>query len=120
MDRQRDFPTTEPGISDFARSTSRNSATDILVALTELSAARRAGFTVPEDLSILPFNSAPRARASPPAMSAVLQPVRELGSTGARIVFERIQGLDDPPRKYSYKYAQPESATETILMPVCC
>lgn len=74
-------------------------ATDSLVALATLAAAREAGLSVPEDLSIITFDNSPWGEAFSPALSVISQPVRELGETAARMVIERIQGLEAPPRE---------------------
>jgi LacI family transcriptional regulator len=74
-------------------------ATDSLVALATLAAARRAGLTVPGDLSLVTFDSSPWGEAFSPALSVVSQPVRELGAMATRMAIERTQGLSDPARE---------------------
>ncbi len=74
-------------------------ATDSLVALSTLAAARKAGLTVPEDLSIITFDNSSWAEAFSPALSVVSQPVRELGATATRMAIERIEGRSGPPRE---------------------
>lgn len=74
-------------------------ATDSLVALSALTAARRAGLRVPEDLSIITFDSSPWSEAFTPALSVVSQPVHDLGSTAAGMLIERVNGLRDPARE---------------------
>lgn len=94
------IPASETGVARFRDAPpTAILATDSLVALATLAAARKAGLTVPEDLSIITFDSSPWGEAFAPALSVISQPVRKLGSTAARMVIERIQGLDAPPRE---------------------
>jgi LacI family transcriptional regulator len=74
-------------------------ATDSLVALATLAAARKAGLTVPGDLSLITFDSSPWGEAFTPALSVVSQPVRDLGAIATRMAIERINGLSDPARE---------------------
>ncbi|MGO4586619.1 LacI family DNA-binding transcriptional regulator [Arthrobacter sp. 2RAF6] len=74
-------------------------STDSLVALSTLSAARRAGLRVPDDLSLVTFDNAPWSEAFSPALSVVSQPVSELGATATRLVIERAKGYAGPPRE---------------------
>lgn len=74
-------------------------ATDSLVALSALSAARSAGLRVPEDLSVVTFDSSPWSEAFTPALSVVSQPVRELGATAATMLIDRVNGLNSPARE---------------------
>jgi LacI family transcriptional regulator len=74
-------------------------ATDSLVALSTLSAARRAGLRVPDDLSLITFDNSPWSEAFSPALSVVSQPVSELGATATRLLIERAQGYAGPPRE---------------------
>jgi len=74
-------------------------ATDSLVALSTLAAARRAGLRVPDDLSLVAFDNSPWSEAFSPALSVVSQPVRELGAAAARLLIERAEGYSGPPRE---------------------
>ena len=74
-------------------------ATDSLVALSTLSAARRAGLRVPDDLSLITFDNSPWSEAFSPALSVVSQPVSELGATATRLLIERAEGYAGPPRE---------------------
>lgn len=74
-------------------------ATDSLVALSALAAARNAGLRIPDDLSVITFDSSPWSEAFEPALSVVSQPVRELGTLAAQMVIQRVNGLDDPARE---------------------
>lgn len=74
-------------------------ATDSLVALSALAAARRAGLDVPQDLSLITFDNSPWSEAFSPALTVVSQPVRELGTIATQMLIERAQGLTGPPRE---------------------
>lgn len=94
------LPVSDAAISRFRKDPpTAILATDSLVALSTLAAARHAGLVVPEDLSVITFDSSPWSEAFSPALSVVSQPVRELGSAAARMAIERINGLSDPPRE---------------------
>jgi LacI family transcriptional regulator len=94
-------PVPQPAaIARFAEPTRPTAvlATDSLVALSTLSAARRAGLRVPDDLSVITFDNGPWSEAFNPALSVVLQPVSELGATAVHLLIERAEGYAGPPR----------------------
>ncbi|UNO43286.1 LacI family DNA-binding transcriptional regulator [Streptomyces sp. MST-110588] len=72
-------------------------ATDSLIALGVLSAARDRGLRVPEDLSVVTFDDTDWARALRPRLSVVAQPVQELGATAVRALISRIEGSTHEP-----------------------
>ena len=74
-------------------------ATDSLVALSTLAAARRARLSIPDDLSLMTFDNSPWSEAFHPALSVVSQPVRELGEQAATMLIERAEGSAGPPRE---------------------
>jgi LacI family transcriptional regulator len=74
-------------------------ATDSLVALSTLAAARRAGLSVPDDLSLITFDNSPWSEAFHPGLSVVSQPVRELGERATAMLIERAKGSAQPPRE---------------------
>ena len=67
-------------------------ATDDLLALGVLLAARERGVRIPGDVSIVGFDDITFARLSDPPLTTVRQPAREMGSRGARLVFQRLDG----------------------------
>lgn len=82
------LPATDEAASRFANNPpTAILATDSLVALSALSAPRKAGLRVPEDLSVITFDSSPWSEAFAPAPSVVSRPV--LGSTAACMLIER-------------------------------
>lgn len=73
-------------------------ATDSMIALGVLTAARAGGLTVPDDLSVVTFDDPDWASAVRPRMSVVAQPVQELGACAVRALTARIEGSDEEPR----------------------
>jgi DNA-binding LacI/PurR family transcriptional regulator len=70
-----------------------------LMALGVFLAARELGLRCPEDLSIVGFDNLDFAEFTAPALTTVYQPGYQLGTTAARLLLERIAGLQQPPRK---------------------
>ena len=75
-------------------------ATTAILALTDLmawgavDAARARGLRVPEDLSVVGFDDAPRDPADGPSLTTVRQPLREKGLEAARLL---VNVLDEGP-----------------------
>jgi DNA-binding LacI/PurR family transcriptional regulator len=70
-----------------------------LMALGVLLAARELGLRIPEDLSIVGFDNLDFAEFTAPALTTVHQPGYQLGTTAARLLLERIEGLSQPPQQ---------------------
>jgi LacI family transcriptional regulator len=62
------------------------------LALGAYGAARARGLRIPEDIAITGWDDIQLARFVSPALTTVRQPMRELGATAARLLFERIAG----------------------------
>ena len=94
-------------------------ATDSLVALSTLSAARRAGLRVPDDLSLVTFDNSPWSEAFSPALSVISQPVSELGAMATRLLIERAEGYAGPPREVQLQteLIERESTSRLIVQP---
>jgi LacI family transcriptional regulator len=69
-------------------------ATDNRVALGVLHLARRAGLSLPRQLSLIAFDDAEWADAVSPPLSVIGQPVRELGTEAAEMLIARIRGAE--------------------------
>jgi LacI family transcriptional regulator len=69
-----------------------------LMALGVLSAAREFGLRCPDELSIVGFDNLDFAEFTAPALTTVHQSGYQLGTTAARLLLERIQGLEQPPK----------------------
>ncbi|WP_030623807.1 LacI family DNA-binding transcriptional regulator [Streptomyces sclerotialus] len=72
-------------------------ATDSMIALGVLSAARDHGLRVPDDLSVVTFDDTDWARAVRPRVSVVAQPVQELGARAVQSLIARIEGTTRAP-----------------------
>ncbi|WP_158744486.1 LacI family DNA-binding transcriptional regulator, partial [Acidisphaera sp. L21] len=66
-------------------------------ALGVLEAAREAGVAVPDALSIVAFDDAGPLHLLQPALTAIRQPIAELGRCGVAMLVARIQGGPVPP-----------------------
>ncbi|WP_216214878.1 LacI family DNA-binding transcriptional regulator [Amycolatopsis aidingensis] len=77
-------------------------------ALGAIEAARRAGLTVPREVSVVGFDDLPVARWSSPPLTTIRQPLDEMGRLAGRLLADLIAGT--PPRSHRI-----ELATELIV-----
>lgn len=70
-----------------------------LIAFGALQAAREVGLRCPEDISIAGFDSLEVTKFTDPSLTSVYQPGYQLGSTAARMLLERVDGLRSAPKK---------------------
>jgi LacI family transcriptional regulator, galactose operon repressor len=70
-----------------------------LMALGVLLAVRELGLRCPEELSIVGFDNLDFTEFTAPALTTVHQSGYQLGTTAARLLLERINGLKLPPKK---------------------
>jgi LacI family transcriptional regulator len=70
-----------------------------LMALGVLQAARDLGIHCPEDLSIVGFDSLEFTGLTDPPITSVYQPGYQLGATAARLLLQRVEGLNSAPKK---------------------
>ncbi|HEX4488739.1 MAG TPA: LacI family DNA-binding transcriptional regulator [Terriglobales bacterium] len=70
-----------------------------MMALGVLLAARESSLRCPEDLSIVGFDNLDLTEFTAPALTSVHQPGYQLGTTAARLLLERIDGLKQDPKK---------------------
>ncbi|WP_100809684.1 MULTISPECIES: substrate-binding domain-containing protein [unclassified Microbacterium] len=101
LSHQWTFPVNTTAAARFEKKDAPTAilATDSLVALSALAAARKAGLHISDDLSVSTFDNSPWSGGFERALSVVSQPVRELGALAARMVMQRVNGLDDPARE---------------------
>ena len=71
-------------------------AANDLIALGVLAAAREAGVSVPDELSVCGFDDIVYAAIAVPALTSVRQPVREIGVQAARLLLDRVEGRAGP------------------------
>ena len=69
-----------------------------LMAIGALRAAKAMGFRVPEDISVVGFDDIYLAAYSNPPLTTVRQPKYEMGQLATKLLLERIQDPDLPPR----------------------
>ncbi len=66
------------------------------MAIGAIGALQRAGCRVPEDISVVGFDDIPQSAAIFPALTTIAQPIREMGTTGVRLLLNRIARRDAP------------------------
>jgi DNA-binding LacI/PurR family transcriptional regulator len=69
-----------------------------LIALGALLAIREAGLRCPEDVSLLGFDDLDIAETTNPSLSSVSQSGYQLGTTAARVLLDRLEGDQGPPK----------------------
>ncbi|MFF5078033.1 LacI family DNA-binding transcriptional regulator [Actinoplanes sp. NPDC000266] len=62
------------------------------IVLGVLDGARRRGLDVPGDLSVTGFDDLPASRWSPPPLTTVRQPLREMGRLAGRTILRLLDG----------------------------
>ncbi len=73
-------------------------STDGLMSSAVMVVVNEIGMSVPDDLSLVCFDDLDWMTFHQPPISAVVQPVNEMGKAAAKLVLERIDGLQDEPR----------------------
>ncbi|QFQ89712.1 LacI family DNA-binding transcriptional regulator (plasmid) [Paracoccus kondratievae] len=66
------------------------------MACAFMSGLRRAGISVPQDLSIIGFDDIELVSHLTPALTTIRQPKREIGRKAAQIILDRIAGQEIP------------------------
>jgi DNA-binding LacI/PurR family transcriptional regulator len=69
------------------------------MALGVLLAVRELNLRCPQDVSIVGFDNLDFSEFTDPALTSVHQPGYQLGTSAARLLLERIDGLKQPPKK---------------------
>jgi LacI family transcriptional regulator len=69
------------------------------MAIGVIGALQRAGRKVPGDISVIGFDNIPYTAAVFPAVTTIAQPIAEMGSTGLRMLLDRIRQPHVPPRR---------------------
>ncbi len=90
---------------DYVRQLMRNSQVEAFVCANDFEAAKllhaltTLGVRVPYDVSIVGFNDDAYARLLTVALTTVRQPCQELGRAAVKMILERIEKPDAPPRE---------------------
>jgi LacI family transcriptional regulator len=74
-------------------------AANDLTAIALVEALGRQGRLVPRDASVVGFDGIALTALAGVGLTTVAQPREEMARTGARMVLERVAGLDGPPRR---------------------
>lgn len=75
--------------------------TDGLMTQGTMSAIASLGLHIPSDISLIAFDDLDWMSFVPPGIDAIAQPRRKMGETAARMLMERINGLESGPRRVS-------------------
>ena len=67
-----------------------------------LLALRAMGLSVPQDVSLVGFDDFDLATFTDPQITVVAQPVAQIGPLAVRMLVERIEGSDAPPRRVRF------------------
>jgi len=73
------------------------------VALAFMVEVMRAGVRIPEDVSVIGYDDLPIASYCPVPLTSVSQPVNEIVDTVVRVLTERLEGDNQPPRTITIK-----------------
>lgn len=69
-----------------------------LAAIGAIRSLRRAGFTIPQDISVVGFDDIPSAEFQNPALTTVRQPLQKMGEIAATTLLNRItRAATKPP-----------------------
>jgi len=74
-------------------------ATNDLMAMGVVNQARRRGYRVPQDLSVIGFDNISQSAAFYPPLTTIAQPIEDLGHHSIALLLARIGGEDHPPQR---------------------
>ena len=68
-------------------------------AVTAMKLAQKAGYTIPQDISVIAFTDGIISRSSSPSLTTVSQHGEEIGERAARLLIDRLEseGDEEPP-----------------------
>lgn len=75
-----------------------------LMTIGALEAMRSLGFRVPEDIALVGVDDPFWAKLVDPPLTTLAQPVREMAAGAARLLFERIDGSRQEPRRFAFDF----------------
>ncbi|MGH9901059.1 MAG: LacI family DNA-binding transcriptional regulator [Pyrinomonadaceae bacterium] len=68
-------------------------------ALGAMSAIKKAGLRIPQDVAVVGYDDVPLATHTSPALTTVRQPTREQGRIAADFLLRRVESPEPPPRE---------------------
>jgi LacI family transcriptional regulator len=74
-------------------------ASNDVMAFGTMDAIREQGKRIPEDISIIGFDDIPQASIIHPALTTVRQPLRNMGSIAAQLLFDLLKNPALPPKR---------------------
>lgn len=74
-------------------------ASNDLLAIGIIQAARQRGILIPNELSLIGFDNTILAKTSDPALTTIAQPIREIGSLGVDFIIEKIKGKKNKKKR---------------------
>lgn len=66
-------------------------AANDLLAIGVMQAARKMGLRVPDDVSVVGFDGTVMAEVAQPPLTTIVQPMRDMGQTAAKLLLETLQ-----------------------------
>lgn len=80
------------------------------LAIGAIKALRRAGKRVPDDIAVVGFDDLPLSAAFEPALTTILQPMRELGAQAAEMLLAKLDGRQPTSRTLPHQLVVRDSA----------
>lgn len=80
------------------------------LAIGAIKALRRAGRRVPEDMAVVGFDDLPLSAVFEPALTTILQPMRDLGAHAAEMLLARLNGEHPVSRTLPHQLVVRDSA----------
>lgn len=69
------------------------------VAIGAMEAIKKSGYRIPQEMAVVGFSESRSALLIDPPLTSVAQPLSELGATAARLLLEKIEHPETPPKK---------------------
>lgn len=88
------------------------------MAFGGLTACRRLGLRVPEDISILGFDGIPMCEYVSPTLTSVQQPLRQLGEQAAKVVCDLLLNIEPDERNVGATFPHVIAERESVSPPV--
>jgi len=63
-----------------------------MMAIGAMSAIRKAGLSIPSEISIIGFDDIPLAAAVTPSLTTIAQPINEIAGRATELLIQRLEG----------------------------